>query len=587
MKNNLTKLNNIIVISISLIVLLASYIRIYFGVYFTDESFYIAIPYRFILGNMPLRDEYSICQFAGILLYPFYYLYLLLHHATEAIVLFSRHLYFAFFIALSGFCYYVLKNDINWRLALLIASYSIAFNFCNIALLSYNTLATFFLTCGCLCNYQIYQQRSYNNFYYLAAGCCFSAASFVYPPLLIVQITSLSILSLRNWRKSIICFSLGAIPILLLSLALIYHAGLTSLINTYHYLSDTGYTQRLSNSVYNLYQQWILYTSGKGAVFCLLGIYLCTYILRNILQHSEKINKKTLLFLEKALIFSALLMPTILIAAYLQQLLHRYEHVFAWDFVTDCYTLLINLCLLAPIYISILPNKTMIKNLLIAIWTPALIAGFITGFFSKNGLPNIMVGFFPALFASSIILGQAYKTLFAQITNTRIGIQIANLLPYIITVVLISILLINKYTFNYQDPTIFQLRQQISQGPFKYLLTSDIKKEQNDQYFQDINQIQYLYKPKSILVYPGFSAGYLYSNLLPATNSVWLFDLNNKVANMTLDYLQGRNVYPDVIILMKEDIHNTNDILVNFVHHSHYALIKSRDNYLIYIRQKL
>jgi hypothetical protein len=276
-------------------------------------------------------------------------------------------------------------------------------------------------------------------------------------------------------------------------------------------------------------------------------------------------------------------MPAILIMAYLHQLIHRYEHMSSWDFVTDCYTLLINLCLLAPFYIKVISNKPLIKNLLITIWVPSLIAGLTTGFFSKNGLPNIMVGLFPALIVASIIFGLAYQELSIRLINKDQEMSIAKLIPYFMIVILIIILLINKYTFNYQDPPIYQLTQNIKQGPFKYLFTSDSQKENSDQYYQDINQTRSLYHPTSILIYPGFSAGYLYSDLLPATNSVWLFDLTNKVTNTTINYLNNRNIRPDMVIMMKNEIHNPDDELVNYISHANYALIKSRDNYLIYI----
>ena len=217
-------------------------------------------------------------------------------------------------------------------------------------------------------------------------------------------------------------------------------------------------------------------------------------------------NQKIISFLEKILIFCALLMPVILIMAYLHQLIHRYEHVSGWDFVTDCYTLLINLCLLAPFYIKVISNKPLIKNLLITIWVPSLIAGLTTGFFSKNGLPNIMVGLFPALIVASIIFGLTYKELSIRFINKAQEISIAKLIPHFMIVILIIILLINKYTFNYQDPPIYQLTQN-NKGPIKYLFTSDYQKENSDQYYQDINQTRSLYHPASILIYPGFRQG--------------------------------------------------------------------------------
>ena len=64
----------------------------------------------------------------------------------------------------------------------------------------------------------------------------------------------------------------------------------------------------------------------------------------------------------------------------------------------------------------------------------------------------------------------------------------------------------------------------------------------------------------------------LYSDLLPATNSVWLFDLTNKVTNTTINYLNNRKIHPDMVIVMKSGITNTNDTLLNFVNHSNYSV---------------
>jgi len=60
-------------VSITLFVLVigATWYRLFIGVDHTDESLYIATPYRLWLGDRPLIDEYSVVQFSGILLEPF------------------------------------------------------------------------------------------------------------------------------------------------------------------------------------------------------------------------------------------------------------------------------------------------------------------------------------------------------------------------------------------------------------------------------------------------------------------------------------------------------------------------------------
>lgn len=586
MKEHNAKQTNIFIISLFVIVLLASYIRIYFGVYFTDESFYIALPYRFILGNLPLKDEYSICQFAGILLYPLYYLYLSIHHSTDAILLFARHLYLLFFSVLTLLCYWTFKQTLGWRLALVTASICLAFNFCNIALLSYNTLAIFFLTCGCLCNFKILQSNS-NKLDYFAAGLCFSVATFVYPPLIICGLSSFMILCFKDLRNCFAYFMLGLLPIVILSLSLIHFAGILSLLNTYHYLHDTGYTHRFHNVLYNLYYVWHLYTYGKTTVLLLLMTVLCSNLICLLLKFREAANNVLYLRLKKLSQYCALFIPFTLIAAYLQQLIYRYPHPDNWDYITACYTLLINLCLLAPLYLTVLTNKQLIKTLCLSIGIPSLIAGFITGFFSKNGLPNCMVGLFPALIASSIILGVAGKEIVGQLTTTPLSMRSAKSLPYFIASLLLIILLINKYTFNYQDPPIYQLNQQIKQGPFKYVFTTNAQQQINNQYAQDLQHTNDIYHPGNILIYPGFPAGYLYSALVPATNSVWLFDLTGTEINTTINYLKQSDKQADMVVVMKKDIVHGNNALGNFLNTAQYQLVKSQNNYSIYIRSDL
>ncbi len=73
-----------------------TYGRLYYGVDFTDEAFYVAVPYRFVLGAQPLVDETNIVQQTpALLLYPFVALWNWLV-GLEGIVLYARHLHFLF-----------------------------------------------------------------------------------------------------------------------------------------------------------------------------------------------------------------------------------------------------------------------------------------------------------------------------------------------------------------------------------------------------------------------------------------------------------------------------------------------------------
>lgn len=584
MKQNLSKFNNSIVITIFLIVILASYIKIYFGINFTDESFYIALPYRFFLGNIPIKDEYSICQFAGILLYPIYYLYLLINHTTDAIMLFARHLYLLFFSTLTLFSYLTFKKDLGWRLALLTASICIAFLFFNIPSLSYDTLAIFFLTMGCLCNFKIYHDKNI-PFYFFAAGFCFSMATFVYPPLFICLLASFIILSIKDWRKTITYFTPGSIPSILLLFILIYFADISSLWNVYHYLIDTGYNHQHINHLSSIFLTWKIYTPGKKILFLLLALSLIAKLLCDNLKVSKSINLYALIFLKRMYQFCALILPIIMIAFYWLYLIKNNLHGNNLDLTTYCYVLLINLCLLAPYYLLLTPNNLYITRLFVSIWLPSLIAGIVTGLASANGIVNCIVGLFPAFIASSIIIGHYLKYLYVSLFLGRFNYQLAQLVPYIFTILLISILMIYKYSYNYQEISIYQLTHKITNGPFKYLYTSVKNKEISDQFYQDMRHTITTNQPQNILIYPAFPAGYLFSNRVPTTNSVWLYDVGNKCSNETIAYLKETHLKPDVLCITKKN-NLSHNLLINYLLHSGYTLIQSREMYNLYFKNK-
>ena len=85
-------------------VAILTYVRLYFGVDFTDESFYAAVPYRFVLGARPLIDETNIVQQTpGVLLYPFVLLWNSVV-GTDGIILYARHLHLVFAPPYSSRC---------------------------------------------------------------------------------------------------------------------------------------------------------------------------------------------------------------------------------------------------------------------------------------------------------------------------------------------------------------------------------------------------------------------------------------------------------------------------------------------------
>ena len=70
--------------------------RAFFGVDYTDESFYFALAKRFAMGDQILVDEWFPTQLIGVLLLPFYRLYVGLCGSQEGIILADRLCYVGF-----------------------------------------------------------------------------------------------------------------------------------------------------------------------------------------------------------------------------------------------------------------------------------------------------------------------------------------------------------------------------------------------------------------------------------------------------------------------------------------------------------
>ena len=138
---------------VTLAVVGITYWRLWYGIDLTDESFYVVLPYRFVLGARPFVDETTVAQQAGLLVFPFVWLYHLAA-GVDGVVLYVRHLEFlmsllvgaAIFVSLRG----VLRSG---AAALLLACTAVAFAPFDIHSLSYNTIGGGLFTAGCLLGY--------------------------------------------------------------------------------------------------------------------------------------------------------------------------------------------------------------------------------------------------------------------------------------------------------------------------------------------------------------------------------------------------------------------------------------------------
>jgi hypothetical protein len=138
----------ILAVATWLVALIMLWHRLPYGVSHCDEAFYSAMPYSFLLGDRPYVDELAMHQNAGLLLVPFFRVYLAIVGSADGIILFNRHLYFAYICICSFLTYRLVSRISGQTFAGFVAALIVPFSYFAIFALSYNTCGAFGFFCG-------------------------------------------------------------------------------------------------------------------------------------------------------------------------------------------------------------------------------------------------------------------------------------------------------------------------------------------------------------------------------------------------------------------------------------------------------
>jgi hypothetical protein len=152
----------------------------------TDETFPIAMAYRYVLGDKPFVDEITIQQTPAIILYPFVWLYVHLAHGSTGLVLFVRYVHLLFKLVPAVAAYVAAKNWVRSRsLAVVVAFVPFVFVPHSIPNVGYNVIAMTMLAAGTFFGAAALSElrpRRRDRLWFVA-GFCLAMMAFAYPPL--------------------------------------------------------------------------------------------------------------------------------------------------------------------------------------------------------------------------------------------------------------------------------------------------------------------------------------------------------------------------------------------------------------------
>ncbi len=538
---------------VALVVLGVGYWRLYYGVDLTDESFYVAVPWRLAHGARPFVDEAAVAQqLAAVLLYPFVWAYGSLV-GVGGVVLFLRHLQFLFSLAVLVAVVVGLRPVLATPRALLVGLAAVAFVPFQIHSLSYDTLGGGLFTAGCLLGFGSLREPQRRRLR-LLAGVCHGLAVFVYPPLVAAVAVCYLIrlrLAHRRARRETLAIDLPALALPLAGLA-----ALVAGVGVDRFRSD--YRQSRTTSL----QHWDAHKLVTVAAHEWHTLRF-SYLLFSALAVAALLWTRR----REAARLVLLVLPFCMLPPRLGAVTASLEYVahYGW---------------LALPLLPLVRHRSGAGQLFAACWLPALVAGLATGYTSSNGGVNVGVGFFPAAIVSSTFLIWALEPASA---GERRALAVA---PVLVT---LCFLLVFEAVPVYRDGPISTLDARVESGAFAGLLTNGRKQAFLARLHADVGA---LVPSCRILFFDDFPAGYLLTRARADTTSVWV---HGRSREELLLRSYGRRRFPDVVVELRRipytettqrsERYRSTQPLLRMLRAHGYRLVVRRADYLVYRRR--
>lgn len=480
------KILSISAILTAILIVLGTYIRIYFGAEVTDETYHIACAYLTALGAQFYHNDSYFAQTASLVYEPVIYVYNSLI-GSQAVVLFVRHLYLLM-AALCAFSFYRLfRKLISWDQALLISLIPLVFIPYSIPTLSYNTIACqgFGIGLAMTLNAALTRRMGLS----LLAALAMAISVFVYPSMVLgvgLVYIGLGVRGILRDKKLDRIVAAGA----LLSGALFFlFWGVTVYRFGHELILESMETTAAYGSLSRFSEKYDHFMSIVGALTPpLWSLMLVTVGLVASAFRWQRYNW--------------LLGVPILIACFLFFTPTRTWSLLSNPFLTFAFCA--GLLSLLPVRWS---QKDPLEDFSWIVGMACLVLGFAVCMTSSN---HVLAMALVTQFGLMFFLAQGAKRSSSHVT-----------IP--VLVVLHVTLLFWSFNYVYRDEQFSDMNTMITSGPFAGIVTSESKATLLKQIEDDISEASV--NASSILFYDNFPAGYLFMPLRPATRSLFIHPL--------------------------------------------------------------
>lgn len=503
--------------------------RMLHGLDFYDESYYVALPLRFALGDRPFIDELNISQTAAIVLYPFIKLYQAAL-GTDGIFLYVRFLYLAFFSCVGWSAYAFARPHLPRAAALLVGAAALCFIPYGAPGLSYNTISMGLFALGLFASARwllappdVAPRRFWRQPLY-RAGLAHAAACLAYPSMLltVVACAACFIALARGRRLQVLAlYAAGGVTFALLVSPLFLAAGLHRLRTVAAYAGGSslattfgpaGLAERLA-TFRQSHPELLL-----AAATTVVGLVAARWIPR--------------------LAAAALAVALPLICRDTAMLGYLGSLGLISSFALLGPLLCLGLCLHRGMG---LPERRLAAVLGLGVIAPSLLHGVVMAASSSNGATAAGIGMFPAALAAAIALAALVDHAFRLTPRWRPALALAPAL-------LIGALLQHTATSYYSDGPTQALTERIDRGPYWGLHTTPAKRQQLEKMTAELLAHR---GGRDARLYYNVPAAYIIAERRPMVASPWIFAFPSKMNDDARSFVEKAR--PGDLILLSDE----------------------------------
>ncbi|MGL4109678.1 hypothetical protein [Clostridium sp. LP20] len=523
-------------------------VRTFYGFDWSDETYYIALPYRFLLGDSMFIHSWDIHQLSALIILPFVWLYNVFVGGTDGIILFFRILYAVCQYSVALIIFKTLKKYYNKYAVLFTAIVLLIFAPSSISNLSYNTMSLQLFSVAITLFIEILHSKRERKFVGFFCGLTYALSVQAYPYLVItLPLVIIGMITkfkkegyddrkiLKNKLKFI---GIGILAVVIsFTIFVLCNSSIKNIVNNVKYiLSDPEHISR--GPLEPLFSYYDSIVSGYGIiVVATIATVIITLITRFIRSDKSKNIINSMIYI---------LGIIILIKGMIITLESYVPNIIMINY------LCIPFALVGPIFYTLAYRKT--KRVFYTFWIGGILYSIAIQYGTNNGLGVSSFGLLFSTLATIIFIFESGQELLGSITSKICMKRIITIICIAIVGVQFGLILKYRFITVYRDGEISTLTEKLKIGPAKGIYTSSSMAYKYEKVVADIKNNAP--EEGTVLYTKLLPFGYLCTNLSPATPSLWRTQFNSQ--RLEKFYELNPNKVPKMIYIVDEKYGFTN-----------------------------